>query len=213
MSGGEVTSQSALAKLTVAAPLLAQDPLLALVVALCPPKQLTVATKKKGTDLALGLNNDALTLTHRNAILRSLCGMALHNQLDGAPLYLLGGNSAPGGGAVAASPDAALALAGISSWMSVADSIRQDSQELAQLLDHLEEVLGERADRLEVVARVDGVQGAEAVANRLDREGERVRVRVHRPGDELGIRHHRGATRAGAREGAALPATTPVGAL
>ena len=133
-----MTSQSALAKLTVAAPLLAQDPLLALVVALCPPKQLTVATKKKGADLSLALNNDALTLTHRNAILRSLCGMALHNQLDGAPLYLLGGNSAPGGGA-------ALALAGISSWMSVADSIRQDSQELAQLLDHLDGYLAARS--------------------------------------------------------------------
>ena len=65
MSGGEVTSQSALAKLTVAAPLLSKDPLLALVVSLCPPQQLTLSLKKKGTDLALALNNDTLTLTHR----------------------------------------------------------------------------------------------------------------------------------------------------
>jgi hypothetical protein len=142
MSGEAVVSQSALAKLTIATPLLTSDPLVALIVSLCPPRQLTVSQKKKGTDLTLEINNDTLTLTYRNAILRSLCGMVLHNQLDGPPYFLLGGNSAPG---TAGSSDAALAMAGISSWMSVADSLRLDSQELGKLVEYLDGYLAGRS--------------------------------------------------------------------
>ena len=143
MSGEAVVSESAIAKLTVATPLLTSDPLLHLIISLCPPNQLTVSQKKKGSDLSLDLNDGTLALTYRNAILRALCSMALHNQLDGAPYYLLGGNSAAS--AAGASPDAALATGGISSWMSVADSLRSDSQELAKLLEHLNAYLATRS--------------------------------------------------------------------
>jgi len=137
-----VISQSALAKLTISAPLLTSDPLVALIVSLCPPRQLTVSQKKKGADVTLEINNDTQTLTYRNAILRSLCGMVLHNQLDGPPYFLLGGNSAPG---IGGSSDAALAMAGISSWMSVADSLRLDSQELGKLIEYLDGYLAGRS--------------------------------------------------------------------
>ena len=142
-----MVSQSALAKLTISTAILTSDPLVALIVSLCPPHQLTIVQKKKGTDLSLDINNETRTLTYRNAILRSLCGMTLHNQLDGPPYFLLGGNSAPS--ATCSSPlsdgAAAMAMAGISSWMSVADSLREDWQELAKLAKYLDGYLASRS--------------------------------------------------------------------
>lgn len=83
-------------------------------------------TKKKNESLSLTIGPD--TLTHRNAILRSLCGSGLHNALDSqgspsSPILFLGGHSAASFAGV--SPISALAMAGISSWMSVASSIRE----------------------------------------------------------------------------------------
>ena len=145
---GEVVSESALATLTVASPILEKDTLLALVVAVAPPLQLTVVTKKKGNDLSLELNRGALTLSSRNAILRSICSMALHNRLDMAPYFLMGGNSSPSG--ATSSPSAALAMGAISSWMSVADTVRKGGEAsipegLGQLLDHLDAFLATRS--------------------------------------------------------------------
>lgn len=125
MTGADVSPRSALATLTIPTATLSADPLLALVAAISPPYQTTVTiTKKKNESLSLTIGPD--TLTHRNAILRSICGGGLHNALDSqgsSPLLFLGGHSASSfaGG----SPMSSLAMAGISSWMSVASSIRE----------------------------------------------------------------------------------------
>lgn len=79
-------------------------------------------------------------LSQRNAILRSLCGMGLHNALDtvgSSPTLFLGGHSSSSYSG--ASPVSALAIAGISSWMSVADSLRsgKDINEVSTLLEQL----------------------------------------------------------------------------
>ena len=143
--GESATSSSALAKLTVSAAVLKKDPLLSLVASLASPLQLSVSVKKKGSDLALDLSGGAVSLKHRNAILRSLCGMALHDALDGRFL-LLGGHSARG--TRGASPESASSLAAISSWMSVADSIRTGGDgagDLGKLLAHLDSYLSSRS--------------------------------------------------------------------
>ncbi|KAL7534507.1 hypothetical protein ACHAXR_005921 [Thalassiosira sp. AJA248-18] len=125
MTGADVSSRSALATLTVPAATLSNDPLLALIAAISPPYQTKVTiSKKKNDPLSLTIGPD--TLTHRNAILRTLCGGGLHNALDSqgsSPLLFLGGHSASS--FAGASPVSALAMAGISSWMSVASSIRE----------------------------------------------------------------------------------------
>jgi len=98
--------------------------------------------EKKKAPLSLTLLSEEV-LTERNAILRAICGMVLHNALDGAPYYLLGGHSAPS--AASQSPVAALALAGISSWMSVASKVRQDPSSESDLLEQLNKYLQTRA--------------------------------------------------------------------
>eukprot|EP00581_Thalassiosira_minuscula_P007536 CAMPEP_0183702648 /NCGR_PEP_ID=MMETSP0737-20130205/685_1 /TAXON_ID=385413 /ORGANISM="Thalassiosira miniscula, Strain CCMP1093" /LENGTH=478 /DNA_ID=CAMNT_0025929293 /DNA_START=415 /DNA_END=1851 /DNA_ORIENTATION=- len=127
MTGADVTSRSALAAITIPASTLSSDPLVALVATIAPPYQTKVTiSKKKNDSLSLTVGPD--TLTHRNAILRSLCGMGLHNALDSvgsSPLLFLGGHSASS--FAGASPVSALAMAGIWSWMSVASSIREGS--------------------------------------------------------------------------------------
>mmetsp|Transcript_17350 Transcript_17350/g.25854 ORF Transcript_17350/g.25854 Transcript_17350/m.25854 type:complete len:480 (+) Transcript_17350:1-1440(+) len=130
-------AQSALVTLTVSAPILASDPLLALVASIAPPYQTKVTIIKKGSDLSLsiGADSSASVITHRNAILRSLCGLGLHNALDtigSSPLCFLGGHSATS--FAGASPTSAIAMAGISSWMSVADSTRQGTADDASVL-------------------------------------------------------------------------------
>ena len=139
---------SALVTLTTTAPTLASDPLLALIAGIAPPFQTKVVINKKGSDLSLSIgaensSSSSAPLTHRNAILRSLCGLGLHNALDtlgSSPLCFLGGHSAAS--FAGASPTSAIAMAGISSWMSVADSTRQGSKDdattlIGQLNDYL----------------------------------------------------------------------------
>mmetsp|Transcript_473 Transcript_473/g.863 ORF Transcript_473/g.863 Transcript_473/m.863 type:complete len:482 (-) Transcript_473:271-1716(-) len=127
MTAADVSPRSALATLTLSASTLSSDPLLALVATICPPYQTKViVSKQKNEPLSLTIGPD--TMTHRNAILRSLCGSGMHNALDSlgsSPLLFLGGHSASSfaGG----SPGSSLAMAGISSWMSVASSIREGS--------------------------------------------------------------------------------------
>ena len=147
MTGSEpTTSRSALVTLTVPAKDLAADPLLSIVASVASPFQTTVKIVKKG-DLSLVLGPDAAeTLTHRNAVLRALCGMGLHNALDtlgSTPLLFLGGHSART--YAGASPVSALAVAGISSWMSVASSVRDGGADLDALLVQLDGYLGSRS--------------------------------------------------------------------
>jgi len=62
--------------------------------------------------------------------------MGLHNALDGAPYYFLGGHASP----VAASPHHAMALASLSSWMSVAEQAGNKSKKnSAEVMEELME--------------------------------------------------------------------------
>jgi aminoacyl tRNA synthase complex-interacting multifunctional protein 1 len=131
----KVTSSAALATLTVSVQGINADPSLQLVVQLASSLQLTVNKTKKAS-LSLELISGA-KLSQRNAIIRCLCGMGLHNALDGSPNYLLGGHSA----AVHSSPAHSMAIASISSWMSVADHATTESSLeplLQQINAHLE---------------------------------------------------------------------------
>lgn len=96
--------------------------------------------KKKGHDVALLLHSGE-TLMERNAILRSLCGSALQNALDRSPLLLQGGHSIT----CKASPVSAMALAGISSWQSVADSLKHKPETVSTLMGQLNDYLATRA--------------------------------------------------------------------
>jgi aminoacyl tRNA synthase complex-interacting multifunctional protein 1 len=128
----KVDSSAALGTLTVTAKDLSDDPTLQFVIQLANSLQLTVKQPKKGP-LGLELPSGTI-LSQRNAILRCLAGMGLHNALDD---LLSGGHSK----AAKASPAHAMALASLSSWMSVADHYRtgNDIEELLELLEkHLE---------------------------------------------------------------------------
>mmetsp|Transcript_19654 Transcript_19654/g.24236 ORF Transcript_19654/g.24236 Transcript_19654/m.24236 type:complete len:483 (-) Transcript_19654:46-1494(-) len=140
-----VSSDAAIARIETPISLLQSDSLLNLIVSIAPPYQINVCKLKKGS-LSLSLNtittnspshSSVLTLTERNSILRNLCGMAFHNALDKHPYYLLGGHSASG----KASPESALCLASISSYMSVASSIRSKDVELSNIYKMLNDVL------------------------------------------------------------------------
>lgn len=128
-------SSSAVGTLTVSKATLENDILLALIAKVASPLQIKVDIKsgKKPVPTELKVLNNTTPLTQRSAIVRGLCGAALLNQLDSAPHYLLGGHATPG------SPEEAIALASISSWMSVAASTEKRSDSFYQSLDrHLE---------------------------------------------------------------------------
>jgi aminoacyl tRNA synthase complex-interacting multifunctional protein 1 len=128
----KVASSAALGTLTVSDSELANDELLQWILKIASAKQLKVQVKKNAL---LGLECSGQRLTQRSAIIRCLCGMGLHNALDNSPFYLMGGYSA----AVAASPQNAMAIASISSWMSVADHAKTfDPELLGTLNSHLE---------------------------------------------------------------------------
>lgn len=123
-----VASNSALGTLTIASNELASDTVMQLIIKIASPLQLTVKQAKKAA-LQLELPSGK-TLQQRNAIVRCLCGLGLHNALDNT---LTGGHMA----SFAASPTHAMAVASISSWMSVADH-HDASSLLPQLESHLE---------------------------------------------------------------------------
>ena len=135
----KVTSSSALATLTVSSSLLAKDTLLQIIVKLASPLQLTLKETKKGNDLTLELFNTSV-LTERNAILRCLAGTGLNHALDHNPLLLLGGHSIT----AKASPVSAMAMAGITSWQSIADSFRGKMEE-PEFVEKLNSYLETRA--------------------------------------------------------------------
>ena len=144
--GGNVASRSALATIVAPPNIGSSDPLAALIVALCPPFQTTVVTsKKKGESSLFSATIGPDVLTQRNSVLRSLCGSGLHHALDQTPLLLLGGHSARSGGG--ASPASSLAVAGISSWMSVASTVRggKSDDDVPTLLGQLDGYLASRS--------------------------------------------------------------------
>ncbi len=132
----KVSSSAALATLTVTPKDLSVDPTLQFVVHLANKLQLTLIQPPKGT-LSLQLPCGTI-LSQRNAILRCLAGMGLHNALDD---NLMGGHSK----AAKASPAHAMALASLASWMSVADHYRGKDVDVAELLNQLESHLETRA--------------------------------------------------------------------
>eukprot|EP00526_Cylindrotheca_closterium_P009740 CAMPEP_0113639960 /NCGR_PEP_ID=MMETSP0017_2-20120614/20970_1 /TAXON_ID=2856 /ORGANISM="Cylindrotheca closterium" /LENGTH=432 /DNA_ID=CAMNT_0000551213 /DNA_START=20 /DNA_END=1318 /DNA_ORIENTATION=- /assembly_acc=CAM_ASM_000147 len=134
----KVASAAALATLTVSVQEINADPLLQLIVKVASPLQLTVTKSKKAT-LSLELVSGT-RLAQRNAIVRCLCGMGLHNALDGYPNALLGGHSA----VVHSSPSHGIAIASITSWMSVADHSKTESS-LDSLLKQVDSHLETRA--------------------------------------------------------------------
>lgn len=162
-SSTTVVSRSALVTITVPSTVGSSDPLLALIVGCCPPYQTTTTI----TSAKVGTNNDTSQLsvtvgpdiyTQRNAILRCLCGSGYHGALDTNPhLLLLGGHYAStsfsaggaGGGGACKSPMSACAMASIASWMSVASSVRDNSnskeEDVVVLLSQLNGYLATRS--------------------------------------------------------------------
>ena len=115
----DVSSQAAIATLTLTNQQLKEDSTLTLLTKLAPLGQLTIKTPKKGSlSLALHNGSNPTVLTERNAIVRSLCGMGLHYALDSHPYYLLGGHGSKSN----ACADSAVALSSIASWMSFVDT-------------------------------------------------------------------------------------------
>mmetsp|Transcript_9783 Transcript_9783/g.12325 ORF Transcript_9783/g.12325 Transcript_9783/m.12325 type:complete len:466 (+) Transcript_9783:125-1522(+) len=132
-----VTSDAAVASIKAPLSLLKSDSLLNLIINLVPIHQIDVNATKKVTSLSLTNTSTTYELTQRNAILRNICGMTFHNALDKYPHYLLGGHSASG----KASSESALCLASISSYMSIASSIRSKDVELSLIYQQLNQVL------------------------------------------------------------------------
>lgn len=124
-----VATNAAIATLRVSKAEFAKDQLLQWVCHLASPLQLVVVQQAKGS---LELDAQNTTITMRNTILRTLCGMGLHKALDQAPYYLLGGG--------ATGP---LAAGQLVQYMSLADSLRSQSE--TAVLDELEDTLGRQS--------------------------------------------------------------------
>jgi aminoacyl tRNA synthase complex-interacting multifunctional protein 1 len=135
---GPVVSSAALGTLTVSQALLDKDLVLRLVVKIASPLQIKLVTSAKGADLSLELLNGSI-LKERNAVLRSLCGPALHHAVD-LSTFILGGHSTSRTSAVSA-----MALSSLSSWMSVASNIRLSVTTKESVVEQLEPYLQERA--------------------------------------------------------------------
>jgi len=130
----KVNASSAIATLTISDATLKDDPLFQLVIGAASPLQLTVKSPKKAK-LGLELINGVM-LTQRNSIIRCLCGMGLHNALDGSPFYFYGGY------ATSSSATRSVSLASLTSWMSLADEVKKGNDStleelLMQLNSHL----------------------------------------------------------------------------
>jgi len=128
-SSSPIVSDAALATLYVNKNRLVgggNDALLVLIILTASPLQLNLSPMEDVADdddnaLSLIIHNGSQTLKQRNAILRWISGLGFHNALDRSSTRFLGGYN----DSAKASPAAAVAIAEISSWMSVADSIRR----------------------------------------------------------------------------------------
>ena len=132
-------ADSAISTLTVSTSQLEGDVLLKVVVKAASNLQLTVKTPKKAS-IQLELLS-GVVLTQRNSIVRCLCGMGLHNALDSAPFFLLGGHSAT----VSSSAVHSMALASLTSWMSVAEHASGGEDGLMSLLEQVNNHLSSRS--------------------------------------------------------------------
>jgi len=131
------TSYAAIVDLTVPTPVLQSDNLLSFILALLPSFQVKLSTPKKGTSMSLSTNSGTTIISSRNAILRTLSSLSLLNRLDNYPFLLLGGYAE----GETSSSEAAMVLASISSYMSIASMIRSNDQKEAHILTSLDEVL------------------------------------------------------------------------
>ena len=134
-----VTSNAAVVSLTAPSKVLQSDNLLNFIVNLLPALQIKLSTK--GKSVSLSILDGTKTLTERNAILRSLCGTILLNRLDKYPFCLLGGYSE----AVKSSSEAAMVIASISSYMSIAAMVRSGDKKEERIVNELNEVLQDNA--------------------------------------------------------------------
>lgn len=129
-----VATNAAMATLCVSKKQYESDKLLQWVCHLASPFQLTVQTENSKAPL-LQLETQGTTLTMRNAILRTICGMGLHNALDQAPYYLMGGGSLGRPAAVGQ----------LMQYMSLADSLRTKATSADDVLPELEELLEQKS--------------------------------------------------------------------
>merc|ERR1711862_31009 len=81
----------------------------------------------------MGDNSKVNTTTHRNAVIRSLCGITLLNALD-RKYFLLGGCSIGSGQGL---DESVFITSAITSWMSVASSSKSND-DISQLIHHLD---------------------------------------------------------------------------
>ena len=130
-----VLSSAALCQVTVSNETLQKDIVLAIILKLAPVLQVKVIVDEKNknvsTKMSMGNPLDSsinVTLTQRNTILRSIAGPVLHGAMDQSPYYLLGGYYSIGSSTHGTSHNAAYQLSQIHSWMSIADTIRQQQQ-------------------------------------------------------------------------------------
>jgi methionine--tRNA ligase beta chain len=131
-------SNAAIVSLEVSKSLLSKDNLVTFLLHVLPGHQVSVSLlQSKSPSISLSINDGTEKLTERNAILRTLCGRSLLNQMDGYPFCLLGGHAE----SVNFVPESAITIASISSFMSMAHTIRTSSSEniLYQLNDLLED--------------------------------------------------------------------------
>eukprot|EP00979_Chaetoceros_neogracilis_P013884 scaffold4141_cov199-Chaetoceros_neogracile.AAC.2 len=131
------TSYAAIADLTIPTPVLQSDNLLSFILALLPSLQVKLSTPKKGTSMTLSTNDGTTVITSRNATLRTLSSLSLLNRLDNYPFLLLGGYAE----GETSSSEAAMVLASISSYMSIASMIRSNDEKEAHILTSLDEIL------------------------------------------------------------------------
>jgi aminoacyl tRNA synthase complex-interacting multifunctional protein 1 len=133
MTGSLIPSSAALCHVTVSNDILQRDIVLAVVLGLASPFQLKVTkvdmkNNKSTAPLTMSIGNPlSRCMTHRNSIVRSIIGTALHGSLDLHPYYLMGGYFLQGHSVYGASHIAAINLGTIHSWMSIADEIRNKS--------------------------------------------------------------------------------------
>ena len=130
-----VESNAATCRLTVKESAWKKDVVLQILMKCASCKQLTVFVEKKAKkDYELELSSSR-TIYQRNAILRAICGMTLHNALDQSPYYLLGGAS-ESIHVKSNSNYSVMILSSISSWMSLASTIgSNDTDTICQDLD------------------------------------------------------------------------------
>jgi aminoacyl tRNA synthase complex-interacting multifunctional protein 1 len=128
-----VSTYASISTLTADRSVWNKDCLLQLICQLASPFQLSVVLSDAAaapSPTGLSWQWESVILTQRNAIVRALCGFGLHYALDQEPYYLLGGHGAIAthrGGMGAT--QSALAIGGLTSWMSVAAHMRTNASE------------------------------------------------------------------------------------